>query len=145
MLDLPLEKRAFVNDLLEKPLIARIATSDKNNQPHVVPVWFGWDGESIWISSYSNTRKVQDLETNQCVSIVVDIAEENGGTKAVILEGSATLVKEPHDLLNKQFYWIYERYLGKKGVMEKSPQSWINDPHNLLIRLIPDKVITWNW
>jgi general stress protein 26 len=64
MLDLPAEKRNFVNEFLEQPLIARIGTVDINNQPHVVPVWFGWDGESLWISSYSNTRKVHDLMAN---------------------------------------------------------------------------------
>jgi general stress protein 26 len=145
MLDLPAEKRNFVNEFLEQPLIARIGTVDINNQPHVVPVWFGWDGESLWISSYSNTRKVHDLMANPKISVSIDVAILGGETKAVILEGSATLIREPREFLKKQFYWIYERYLRKEGVMQKSPQEWINDPHNLLIRLVPEKIITWNW
>jgi general stress protein 26 len=145
MLNLPAEKSEFVNEILKQPLIARIGTADVNNQPHVVPVWFGWDGTSLWISSYSNTRKVQDLLINPRISVSIDVAEEGGETKAVIFEGSVTLVREPRDFLKKQFHWIYERYLGKEGVMEKSPQKWINDPHNLLIRLVPEKIFTWNW
>jgi general stress protein 26 len=145
MLDLPAEKRNFVNEFLEQPLIARIGTVGINNQPHVIPVWFGWDGESLWISSYSNTRKMHDLLTNPKISVSIDVADKGGETKAVILEGSATLISEPRDFIKKQFYWIYELYLGKEGVMQKCPQEWINDPHNLLICLVPEKIFTWNW
>ena len=41
--------------------------------------------------------------------------------------------------------WIYKRYLGEEGVLEKDPQEWIADRHNMLIKLTPEKVITWQW
>ncbi len=112
------EKKKFINEFLEEPLIARMATVDVKGQPHVVPVWYGWDGKSIWISSFSNTRKVNELKINPKISVSID-ASMNGRTKAVILEGEVELVREPGDFLQKQFHWIYERYLGEKGVMEK--------------------------
>jgi PPOX class probable F420-dependent enzyme len=138
------EKKKFINEFLEEPLIARMATVDGKGQPHVVPVWYGWDGQSIWISSFSNTRKVNELKSNPKISVSID-ASINGRTKAVILEGEVELVSEPGDFLRKQFHWIYERYLGEKGVMEKEPQGWIEDPQNLLIKLTPKKLFTWNW
>ncbi len=139
------EKKQFINTFLEEPLLARIATADRSGQPHVIPVWYGWDGESIWISSYSNTRKIQYLEENPKIAIAIDVAGEEGETRAVIFEGQADLVKGPSDFLRKQFLWIYIRYLGEEGVLEKSPQEWIADPHNLLIKLVPEKIITWKW
>jgi len=139
------EKKQFIDTLLEEPLLARIATADRSGQPHVIPVWYGWDGESIWISSYSNPRKIQDLEENPKIAIAIDVAGEEGETRAVIFEGQADLVKGPSDFLRKQFLWIYIRYLGEEGVLEKSPQEWIADPHNLLIKLVPEKIITWKW
>jgi PPOX class probable F420-dependent enzyme len=138
------ETKKFIDEFLEEPLIARLATADPNGQPHVVPVWYAWDGESIWISSYSNTRKIADLEKNPKISIAIDITGDHGETKAVIFEGSAELVKEPRDFLQKQFLWIYKRYMGEEGVLEKSPQEWIADPHNLLIKLIPENVYIWS-
>jgi PPOX class probable F420-dependent enzyme len=145
LLKLSATKQAFINDFLQKPLIARLATIDEEHHPHVVPVWFGWDGDCLWVSSYSNTRKVQNIRGNPHISIAVDIEDKNGATKAVILEGAVELVAEPRDFLKDKFTWIYERYLGKDGVLAKEPQSWINDEKNLLIRLTPQKVITWNW
>lgn len=139
------EKKRFIDTFLQAPLLARLATADGSGQPHVIPVWFGWDGESIWVSSYSNTRKVSDLEANPKIAITIDVAGDEGETKAVIFEGQAELVKGPADFLHSQFLWIYTRYLGEEGVLAKSPQEWIADPHNLLIKLTPQKVFTWQW
>ena len=139
------DKKAFIDPFLEGAHIARLATADREGCPHVVPVWYAWDGESIWISSYSSTRKITNLEENKNVSIVIDVTGGKGETKAVVFEGKAELVKEPRDLLCDKFYWIYKRYLGEEGVLEKSPQEWIVDPQNLLIRLKPERTFTWNW
>lgn len=135
------EKIEIINEILQQPLIARMATADLSGQPHVVPVWFGWDGATLWISSYSNTRKVGDLGKNPKISVVIDVAEENGENKGVIFEGSVELVRAPREFLREKFVWIYTRYLGTEGVLAAEPQSWIEDPHNLLIKLTPDKVI----
>lgn len=139
------EKKAFIDEFLEQPLIARIATADATGQPHVVPVWYTWDGESLWISSFSNTRKINDLAENPKIAVSIDIAVPDGETKAVIFEGVAELVREPRDFLRHHFTWIYKRYLGEQGVLADSPQEWIEDPHNLLIKLTPDQIYTWHW
>ena len=140
-----IDNKSFIDSFLEGAHIARLATADREGRPHVVPVWYAWDGENIWISSYSSTRKINNLEDNKYVSIVIDVTGGEGGTKAVVLEGKAELVKEPRDFLCDKFNWIYKRYLGEEGVLEKSPQEWIYDPQNLLIQLKPEKTFTWNW
>lgn len=142
---IPDDKRNFVDELLVEPLIARMATADSSGQPHVVPVWYAWDGECIWISSYSNTRKIGDLNNNPKISVVVDVTGAKGETRAVVIEGTAALIKEPRDFLREKFYWIYTRYLGEEGVLAPDPQGWIEDPHNLLIKLAPEKVFTWQF
>jgi nitroimidazol reductase NimA-like FMN-containing flavoprotein (pyridoxamine 5'-phosphate oxidase superfamily) len=99
--------------LMDRPVIARMATcSIKTHRPHVVPVWFLWDGESIWISSYRSTRKVVDLEGNPYCSIAVDTAESGVDFEAVILEGQAELVTAPQDFVENMTTRIYTRYLG---------------------------------
>ena len=145
MNNLPEDKQLVMNQVLSQPLIARLATADQNNQPHVVPVWFGWDGEFLWISSFSNTRKIRDLQQNPKVSVAIDVSGEDGKTKAVIMEGRVELVVEPRDFLRNQFAWIYTLYLGEDGVKAKDPQEWIEDTHNLLIKLSPEQVYVWNW
>jgi PPOX class probable F420-dependent enzyme len=134
----------IVDAFLEEALLARIATADPDTcQPHVVPVWYGWDGESIWISSYSTTRKVAELRKNPYCSIVIDVAEGDGNISALLLEGKAELVTGPADLLREKITWVYTRYLGEEGVLADDPQEWLASPDNLLIKLTPTKTYAW--
>ncbi len=138
---IPADKLTSVNGFLEKPLIARMATTAHNGQPHVVPVWYGWDEKSLWISSFASTRKYAELQQNPLISVVIDIVEQNGDIKSVIFEGSAELIDKPRDFVASQSHWIYARYLGEEGALEKEPHSWTVDPENRLIKLTPEKLI----
>jgi len=129
---------------LQGPHLARLATADPiTHQPHVVPVWYGWDGQSMWVSSYSNTRKIKELKTNPMCAIIVDIADEDGSTWGILMEGEVELVTGPKDWLREKIIWVYTRYLGPEGVLAHDPQEWVYDPHNLLIKLSPQKIMTW--
>jgi len=145
MKQIPAEKKAAIDVFLAEPLIARLATVDSGGQPHVVPVWYGWDGESLWISSFISTRKMGDLRHNPRISVAIDIAYGDNQNKAVIFEGAAAVISEPRDLVASQSEWIYKRYLGEQGVLAQSPQSWIVDPENRLIKLTPDRVVAWGF
>lgn len=133
-----------INDFLNRPLLARLATVDPETmQPHVVPVWYGWDGQSLWISAFRSTRKVKELQKNPRCSIVIDVDDSAGGLRAVLMEGTAEMVTEPQELLEQNTTWVYTRYLGPEGVLDSEPQSWIKDPENLLIKLTPEFMKTW--
>lgn len=142
---LPPEKRDFVNTFLAEPRIARMATANKIGQPHVVPVWYAWDGNTLWISAYADTRKVKDLQENPLISVAIDEVSPEGKTQAVILEGKAVLLHEPAELLKRQFTWIYSRYVGADHVLEPTYQDWINDTLNALIKLTPARISAWSW
>ena len=86
-----------------------------------------------------------DLGQNPRLSISIDVAEQNGATRAVILEGKSELITEPREFIASQSHWIYKRYLGDEGVLAKEPQSWIHDPENLLIKLTPEDIYTWEF
>jgi hypothetical protein len=141
---------AEMDAFLGLPLLARLATANPHTlQPHVVPVWYGWDGQRAWISAFRSTRKVKDLRLNLRASLVVDVDSpaalppEVSGLTAALLEGPVELVEGPLDLLVEKTAWIYTRYLGAEGVLAPDPQSWMHDPENLLICLTPERVKTW--
>ena len=134
---------ASVHAFLSERILARLATANPANlQPHVVPVWFEWDGDSIWISAFSSTRKLREVAMNPRVSIVVDTDENGGSARGVLFEGQADLVVDSH-MVVKWATSIYTRYLGEHGVLDPAPQSWIIDPENTIIKLKPEKVYVW--
>jgi nitroimidazol reductase NimA-like FMN-containing flavoprotein (pyridoxamine 5'-phosphate oxidase superfamily) len=133
-----------IDQLLNEPILARMATANPQSlQPHVVPVWYAWDGTSMWINTFHTTRKVRDLLKNPLVSVVVDRTGHTEGLSAVILEGKAEIITEPRPFLEEKTIWIYTRYLGPIGVMAAEPQSWIKDPAAALIKLTPTWTKSW--
>ena len=136
------DMNTWVKDFLDRPLIARMATASLSGQPHVVPVWYGWDGKSLWISSFVSTRKFQELEQNPNMAVVIDEVDTSGNNRAVIFEGNAELIAEPREFVRAQSIWIYTRYMGEEGVKSPDPQNWSGDPENRLIRLTPNRMIT---
>lgn len=137
-------ERERINSFLERPLLARLATTNPVNlQPHVTPVWFAWDGESLWWSGFKSTRKFRELQRNPRCAVVIDMTENELDNFGVLLEGQAELIEEPRQLVYEKTTWIYTRYLGPDGVLAADPQSWIYDPENLVARLSPERTYSW--
>ena len=126
------DRKALIEAVLAEAVLARLATTNpKTMQPHVVPVWFLWDGEFIWISSFVSTRKIRELKHNPRGAVLIESKQEGGKLTAVLLEGTVELVAEPRPMVGEIASRIYVRYLGPVGVMDPEPQSWLNDSAEL--------------
>jgi len=138
------DRTILIEAVLAEPVLARLATTNpKTMQPHVVPVWFAWDGKNVWISSFVSTRKIRELKHNPQGAVLIESKQEGGKLQAVLMEGPVELVSEPRQLVSEIAHKIYVRYLGTEGVLDEEPQSWLNDPENLLIKLTPKRIISW--
>ena len=133
-----------IDTLLARPVLARIATANPTTlQPHVVPVWFWWDGAALWISAFDSTRKIRDLRRNPRISVLIEDPDlPEGKLQALLFEGPVELVKDPETVARVSNI-IYTRYMGEEGVLAADPQSWIVDPENTLIKLVPAKTFSW--
>ncbi len=101
-----------IDSYLDQPLLARMATASATTaQPHVVPVWYLWDGQSIWVHGYSGTRKFKELAGNPACSIIVDHATSGVDFWAVLLEGQAELITDSAVVV-PMAERIYARYIG---------------------------------
>ncbi len=127
----------------QPPLIARLATcSPKTLQPHVVPVWYDWDGERLWISAFVSTRKVREALQNPLVSVVMDTDAPGQPARGVILEGRVEIIQDPA-LVAPWATRIYTRYVGPEGIKGADLQSWIVDPENRILMLKPERAYAW--
>lgn len=141
--EIEITQKPPVRDFLSGVHLARLATCNPHTlQPHVVPVWYEWDGESVWISSFRSTRKVREIMQNPLVSLVIDAPGAEGPAPGVVFEGLAELITDPA-LGVERGTRIYTRYLGPQGVLAPDPQSWLHDPEHLLIRLVPQRAYAW--
>jgi predicted pyridoxine 5'-phosphate oxidase superfamily flavin-nucleotide-binding protein len=47
-----------VRDLLEKPIVAALATTMPNGQPQVTPVWIDYDGKYVRVNTARGRQKL---------------------------------------------------------------------------------------
>jgi nitroimidazol reductase NimA-like FMN-containing flavoprotein (pyridoxamine 5'-phosphate oxidase superfamily) len=139
-----LQKKSVIS-FLEGPHLARLATCNPSTlQPHIVPVWYEWDGRSVWISSFRSTRKIKEIQKNERVALVVDTSPDGDTNLGVMFEGPVELVSDPQIGI-RQGTSVYARYLGQEGAQAPTPQSWLHDAEHVLIKLTPDWVHVWGF
>ena len=90
MLDLTDSKGAHIDARLRAEPIIWLSSVRPDGRPHLVPVWFLWDGAGILIFSKPAAQKVRNLRHSPQVMLALDSADE--GEDVVLLEGRAELL-----------------------------------------------------
>jgi PPOX class probable F420-dependent enzyme len=119
LLDTSTTRGKHVQRRLEKEIIIWLATIGAEGQPHVVPVWFWWDGDSFLIYSLPG-QKVRDIEANSKVALHLN-ATPDGGDVVRIDGNAARLRRHPpaHEVpdyirkyaaLIKDYHWTPESF-----------------------------------
>ncbi len=137
------EKQAQIDALLTgEPVLARLATANpKTLQPHVTPVWFLWDGDSLWISAFISTRKAKNIVRNRKIAVIIE-PKCPQTLQAVLLEGECEFLAPPDERVPAMSLQIYARYVGAANLADKE-RSWTTDPENRVIKLTPQRTYSW--
>ncbi|GAB4334301.1 MAG: PPOX class F420-dependent oxidoreductase [Phototrophicales bacterium] len=64
---IPEDKR----DLLERPIVAALATVMADTQPQVTPVWFSYDGTHIWVNTARGRQKDINMTERPRVTLLI--------------------------------------------------------------------------
>ena len=137
-LDLSQPKQAHINERLRAEPVIWLATVRPDGRPHLVPVWFLWDGETILIFSQPNNQKIHNLRANPAVTLALEAANE--GEDVAILEGRARLVSSDDIQASAPAYVAkYEAGMAELGMTWETMSASYSQP----IRVTPSRLITW--
>jgi PPOX class probable F420-dependent enzyme len=100
-----------LRDLLERPLIASLATVRSDGAPQVNPMWFAWDGEHLKFTHTTYRKKFRNLEHNPAVS--VSIFDPDQPYRYVELRG--TVERIDPDPAGAFYVELAERYASPLG------------------------------
>ncbi|MCY4252840.1 MAG: pyridoxamine 5'-phosphate oxidase family protein [Thaumarchaeota archaeon] len=75
--------------------LMRLATSSPSGGPHVVPVWYELDGETVRVGTHSRTIKARNIESTGRAAFCVDVGVRSPGIRGVAGSGAARLVRDP--------------------------------------------------
>lgn len=160
-----------MTEVLTKSHFAYLCTTDRENQPHITPMFYIFDQETsdIFITAASNSKKMSNIRTNPKISLTIDIRDPVNPFKnhGVMVQGKAVVVKTEEGKLvfNVGMYMVgnplvektqeaesYKLAQASKAFAEKYPvlqgsQSPVlaearSLPENL-IKIVPKRIVYW--
>ncbi|MCS6908259.1 MAG: TIGR03618 family F420-dependent PPOX class oxidoreductase [Anaerolineales bacterium] len=133
-----------LRNFLARPLIARFATVTPQGKPHVVPVWYDWDGRYLWVTIDRRSQKYRNMVANPYCAVTID--ETWGGLRFIgaIFEGSVELIDQPEDWAREFVRKVYTRYMGEEGLCAPTIQRMINEGQHVVVKISPEKILTWD-
>jgi len=89
MLDLSKPQDAHTEQRLREDKVLWLGSVRPDGRPHLVPVWFLWDGATILIFSVPEQQKIRNIRHNPNVILALDDTED--GEDVITIEGTAAL------------------------------------------------------
>jgi PPOX class probable F420-dependent enzyme len=132
------ERDAF----LAEERTCRVASIGGDGSPHVTPLWFAWDGTSLWLTSIVRSQRWADLQRDNRVSVIVDAGREFTELRGAELRGVVEVVGEvprtgePVPELATPERIFADKYAGGR-VHHDGRHAWL--------RVTPDKIVSWDF
>ncbi|MCL6738127.1 pyridoxamine 5'-phosphate oxidase family protein [Streptomyces neyagawaensis] len=121
----------------------RVATVSADGAPHISPLWFVWDGTSLWLYSITRSKRWSELRRDPRVAVVVDAGEDYGELRGVELSGTVEVVGEvPRTGEPLAELAEVERLFARKNFgIDDMP----HDGRHAWLRLTPDAITSWDF
>jgi PPOX class probable F420-dependent enzyme len=116
-----------------------LSTVGPNGAPHLVPIWFSWDGDSVLIASKPHARKVANLRANP--SVMLALGEPDDDFDVGMIQGVAELADRPAaDILPASHLAKYRTRMAAIGL---TPAEFLAT-YSQVIRIRPTRFLPWH-
>ena len=126
------ERRTF---LMEGTRTGKLATVRADGRPHIAPIWFVLDGDTIVFNTGASTVKGKNIQRDPRVTLCID--DERPPFAFVIIEGTAEIDAD----LGRSLTWatrIAGRYMGVDRADEFGRRNAVAG--ELLVRVTPTRM-----
>jgi nitroimidazol reductase NimA-like FMN-containing flavoprotein (pyridoxamine 5'-phosphate oxidase superfamily) len=131
-----------IDELLERRLIAKLATVDARGNPHLVAMWFRRDGDAILMPTSGLTRKVANLRRHPAAAVLIDDNRSGLDLRGVHVRGPIEIVEgEEARALNRS---IHLRYVTERALTLGPVTQYLVEGDDVTLRLRMERVTSWN-
>ncbi len=128
-----------IRRFLEREPVVWLSTVRPDGGPHLVPIWFWWDGDSLLVFSKPNAQKVRNLRDRASVMLALGDAEDDFDVG--MLEGRAELLDRPtRDVMPAAHVAKYASQLGALGLSAEAYAA----TYSQVIRIRPVRFLPWH-
>ena len=129
------------SEFLKKEKILRLATVDKTGTPHIVPVWYMYSRDKIYVGTNTKTEKAKNIKAHRKVSFCVDVGVNSPKIFGVMGQGNAKLIKDKQ-IVSRLAKKILLRYF--KNLNNKSAKEILEDT-DCIIEIVSKKYVVWQY
>jgi PPOX class probable F420-dependent enzyme len=130
---------ARIDGMLRSESVIWVSTVCPDGAPHLVPIWFSWDGETILIASKPGARKVRNLRENP--SVMVALGEPEDDFDVGMLEGVAELPDEPAAALIPASHLA--KYRAQMAAIGLTEDEFLRT-YSQVVRIRPTRFLPWH-
>ena len=135
-------------DFINTQQTVQVASNGPHGWPHLVPLWFATDGQSIILESFSKAQKVINLKRDNRITLLFeDGHDQYQELRGVMIYGQATLVDGSSD-----FEYVVEQHI---KVLQRNNAMGLSDADidaavrgmaakKTSITVIPEKIVSWD-
>jgi len=123
--------------------VVRVATVGPDGAPHVVPLWFVWEPEAVYVSVRGSSRTVANVRIDPRVALLLDAGQSWVELAGVEIHGKAEFLDPAHPDLRLPISKWHDKYRlllaggGFRRFTESIPQLGF-------LRVRPDRVGWWD-
>ncbi len=125
-----------MSEFLKGPYIARVGTVGPEGEPYVTPMWFVWDGESIYVIGRKKSSWVEHMRRNSRVAVLIDGV--GPPEFKISIQGTAQIMQTDWVETGRK---MSVKYFGNEtgtGYLEATL-----DQPRFLVKIDPKKITTW--
>ena len=128
-----------VGRLLEDEPVVWLSTVRPDGSPHLVPIWFSWDGDSLLIASKPHARKIANIRTNPKVMLALGEPEQDFDVG--LLEGTAEILEAPASEVLPLGH--LRKYRDEMEAIGLTVAEYLAT-YSLVVRVRPSKFFPWH-
>jgi PPOX class probable F420-dependent enzyme len=129
---------AATEDRLRNERILWLSTTSPDGAPHLVPVWFLWDGSAFLVFSKPHAVKVRHIAGEPRVAVALGEAEEDFDVQLV--SAKARLLDRPtREILPPAMLQKYRRQMAEIGL----DADTFAETYSQVIRIVPTHFKPW--
>ena len=131
----------LVQELLDKRLIANLATVNADGSVHLVGMWFLWEDGVLLFPTSARTRKARNLERDPRATVMIDDSRGGLDLRGVTLVCRGDVVRdEDARTVNRR---IHLKYLTERGRELPEVDRYLSTD-DVTLRLQPVRVSAWD-
>ncbi|GAB2488078.1 pyridoxamine 5'-phosphate oxidase family protein [Jatrophihabitans fulvus] len=130
------------DEFLASERTCRVATVGSDG-PHATPLWFVWQGGSLWLTSLVRSQRWADLQADPRIGVVVDAGEDYLELRGVEITGRVEVVGDvprtvdgvgaPAEVESA----FARKYMGGDDMYHDERHAWL--------RVVPSKIVSWDF